>query len=230
MSLGIALFVLVSKSVIAAKQEVSTTSEMQAREIMGTNFFGMKEASKYFGVDPTKEQVIALVKVPWSKEVLHVSKDTHVLVAVFPLSLIDIREQSLKSTASRSLFGQSLWYEKQAFASNKGRVGWQLVRKRCVENSTSKSWKDQQALLPKDEETPKVQVMVYTAVGHYLSTGENLFETVGVRCNDLDDNLGNFRTYLNFCPGHGGFWVHSWFDNEGYGRQSGVGVAAAKKQ
>lgn len=231
-SLEIALVVLVmsiAQPVMAAEQEV-LISEAKAREIMGTNFFGVKEAGKHFGVEPSKEQIAVLAKIPWTEGVLRASKDTHVLVAVFPLSLIDIRERSLKSESRRSLFGQSLWYEKQAFATNKGKVGWQLVRKGQVKDSTSKSWKEQQAALSMDEETPRVQVLAYAVVGYYLNTGEDLFEISNLRCNDLDDTLGNSRIYLHFWPGHGGLWVHSWFDDETYGRSDVVGVSATKKQ
>ena len=68
-----------------------TTSQKRAREIMGKNFFGVEEAIKHFGVNPTRQQLAALSEIPFSEAVLEQSKDTHILVAVFPLSILEIR-------------------------------------------------------------------------------------------------------------------------------------------
>lgn len=61
-----------------------TASQTQASAIMEENFFGIKEAVTYFGVMPSRAQVLALAQVPYSAEVLNKSRRTHVLVAVFP--------------------------------------------------------------------------------------------------------------------------------------------------
>lgn len=67
-----------------------TTSQKRAREIMGRNFFGVEEAIKHFGVNPSRSQLAALAEIPWSEEVLAACRDTHVLVAVLPLSILEI--------------------------------------------------------------------------------------------------------------------------------------------
>src|SRR5262249_53752582 len=146
-----------------------TTSQKRAREIMSRNFFGVEEAIKHFGVNPTRQQTAMLSEVPFSEEVLTACKDTHILVAVFPISILEIRGR-----VDRKLFysHEDAWYNKQAFAKDKGETAWALIRKTPVPNSTSKTWPEQQALLTKDEETPTARVMVYTIIGHYLATGE----------------------------------------------------------
>ena len=151
--------------------------EPTARKIMGKNIFGVKEAIEHFGVNPTRQQILVLSEIPFSEEVLQKAKDTHVLMAVFPLSIL----------VERNLFysHEDAWYNKQAFAKERGETSWQLVRKTPVDNSTSKNWEEQQALISEEDEVPTAQVMVYTIIGHYLATGECLFKRIYVRTSSV---------------------------------------------
>ena len=190
-----------------------------AREIMGKNFFGIEEAIEHFEVNPSKQQIAALAEVPFSEEVLESCKDTHILVAVFPMSILDVRR------AYSSLFDSSTdgWYELEKFARNKGVIGWQLACKTPVEDSTYKNWNEQQKLLGKDDETPSAQVMVYAIVGHYRNMGERLFENVDVRCSCLD--LRSYRVCVgDFVSGK----LRVGDDLDDY-RFSRLGVSAARK-
>ncbi len=197
--------------------EPSTASQKRVREIMGKDFFGVEEAIKHFGVNPTRSQFAALSEVPFSEEVLLQCKDTHVLVAVFPLSILEIREKV------QGLFYQQDWYDKQSFAAEKGETCWQLVRKTEVSDSTSKNWQEQQALLGKDDETPTAQVMVYTIIGYHLNTGERLFEKLYVRTSSVYS--GGHRVHVGSFDAGGLFVSLSW---DGY-RHYFLGVAAARK-
>lgn len=196
-----------------------STSHKNARAIMGKNFFGVEEAIKHFGVNPSKQQLAYLAEVPFTEEVLKSVKDTHVLVAVFPMSILDIRGK-----VERKLFysHDDAWYNKQAFAKDKGEVGWQLVRKVPIADSTNKTWNEQQALLSQDEETPKAQVMVYTIIGHFLASGERLFENIYVRCSDLDS--GGIRVDVGRFAARG-LYVYRWRGDSRSG-----GLSAARKQ
>lgn len=160
-----------------------TTRQKRAREIMGRNMFGVEEAIKHFGVNPSKQQLAALSEAPFTEATLEECKSTHVLVAVFPMSILDIRG---KVECKIFYSHENAWYNKQAFAKDRGEVGWHLIRKTPVENSTSKTWDEQQALIGKNEETPKARVVVYTIVGHFLATDERLFEGIYIRCLDVD--------------------------------------------
>ncbi len=186
---------------------------------MGRNFFGIEEAIKHFGVNPSKAQTAALADVPFTEEVLASCKDTHVLVAVFPMSILDIRGK-----VERKLFWSHSWYNKQAFAKDRGEIGWHLVRKTPVPDSTSKTWDEQQALLDKNEETPSAQVMVYTIIGHYLATGERLFEKLPVVRTSSVGSGGNRVNVGDF--GQGGLSVDGWW---GDGRSGLIGVSSARK-
>jgi hypothetical protein len=153
--------------------------------LIGIPMFGVQEAIQHFGVKPTKSQLAALSVIPFSEAELREVKDTHILVATLPLSVVDI-----KGRVDRSLFysKEDAWYQKEAFAKDKGQAGWHLVRKTIVPNSTSKTYPEQQSLLAENEETPSARVMVYTVIGHYLATGERLFSNIYARCSDLDSN------------------------------------------
>ncbi|HXK32089.1 MAG TPA: hypothetical protein VJ378_01275, partial [Candidatus Paceibacterota bacterium] len=181
-----------------------TTSQKRAREIMGKNFFGVEEAVKHFGVNPTRQQLAALSEIPFSEAVLEQSKNTRVLVAVFPLSILEVRGK-----VEHKLFynHEDAWYNKQSFAKERGEVNWQLVCKTPVDNSISKNWQEQQALIAKDDEVPSAQVIVYTIIGHYLATGERLFEHIYVRTSSVDS--GGHRVSV-------GYFVSGGLDVGGY--------------
>jgi len=197
-----------------------TTSQKRAREIMGKNFFGVEETIRHFGVNPTRQQLAALSEIPFSEAMLEQSKNTHVLVAVFPLSILEIRGK-----VEHELFfnHEDAWYNKQSFAKEHGEVTWQLVHKTPVDNSTSKNWQEQQALLGKNDEVPSAQVMVYTIIGHYLATGERLFEHIYVRTSSVD--LGGDRIGVGLFDSGGLRFNNYWND----GRGDRLGVSSARK-
>lgn len=195
-----------------------TTSQKRAREIMGRNFFGVEEAIQYFGVNPTRQQTLALSEIPFSEAVLQEAKDTHVLVAVFPFSVLEIRGK-----VDSKLFYDQSWYNKESFAKERSEASWQLVRKTPVDNSTSKNWQEQQALIGEEDEVPTAQVMVYTIIGHYLVTGERLFEHIYV-CTSSVASGGHRVGVGRFDSGGlsvGYYWVGSRVDR--------LGVSSARK-
>lgn len=193
-----------------------TTSQKRAREIMGKNMFGVEEAIQHFGVNPTRQQTLALSEIPFSEEVLQKAKDTHVLVAVFPLSVLEIRGK-----VDSKLFYDQSWYNKESsFAKERGETSWQLVLKTPVDNSTSKNWEEQLALI--SEEVPTAQVMVYTIIGHYLATGERLFEHIYVRTSSVDSD--GYRVYVGYFDSDG-LDVYDYWDAY---RDDDVGVSSAR--
>jgi len=196
-----------------------TTTQKLARAI-GIPVFGIEEAVQHFGVKPTRAQLSALAEIPFTEAELRECKDTHILVAVFPMSIIEIRG---KIPRDQRLFYNQDWYNKESFAKDRGEAAWHLVHKTPVANSTSKIWDEQQALLAKNEETPTARVMVYTIIGHFLVTNERLFENVYVRCSDVDSR-GN-RVYVGDFDSDG-LLVHAYW---GGGRSDFLGVASARK-
>lgn len=198
----------------------ATTSQKRAREVMGRNYFGIEEAIRHFGVNPSKQQLAVLSEVPFAEAMLEECKDTHILVAVLSLSILEIRG---KVPDNQCLFYDQDWYNKESFAKDRGEAEWYLIRKTPVPNSTSKNWNEQQALLAKNEEAPTARVMVYTIIGHFLATGERLFEKVYVQCSDVG-SLG-YRVDVGYFVS-AGLRVGSGWDGDRY---DNVGVSSARK-
>ncbi|MDO8520655.1 MAG: hypothetical protein Q7S52_00905 [bacterium] len=198
-----------------------TTSQKRGREIMGRNYFGVEEAIRHFGVNPKRQELTALSDIPFTEAMLEECKSTHVLVAVFPMSVLDIRGK-----VERKLFyrHEDAWYNKQAFAGLRGEVGWHLVRKTPVSNSTSKTWGEQQALLSRDEETPTARVIVYTIIGHLLTTGDRLFENTYVRCSDIDSD--GYRVLVGYIFLADGLYVDRYWDDH---RIAFIGASSSRK-
>ncbi len=155
-----------------------------AEMIMGSNYVGPETASQYFGAKFAKKETALISRIPFSEPTLKECKDSHILVLVPKISILDIRDK-----VERDLFysHEDAWFNKneEEFAKEKGEVVWQLIRKEPVPNSTSKNWEGQKARLLKDEEVPNARVMVYTIISHYKRTGERLFETIYVRTSSL---------------------------------------------
>jgi hypothetical protein len=213
--------IAISREVIDKRLTSLNPQWLRARKIMGENFFGVEEAVKHFGVNPTGQQLAAFSEIPFSEVVLEELKDTHVLVAVFPLSILEVRGKESKLFYDQSLYTGN-WYNKKFFAKERGEVSWQLVRKISVDNSTSKDWQGQQVLLGKDNEVPTAQVMVYTIIGHYLATGERLFEHIYIRTSFLVSggglSVGDFDSR--------GLDIHIYWDDY---RSDSLGVSSARK-
>lgn len=167
---------------------------LRAREIMGTNFFGVEEAVQHFGVKPTPTRLNALADIPFFEKVLLACKDTHILIAVFPLSIMDIRKKVGKIKISQSKKFTAKFYN--AYESVRGIIGWHLVRKTPIDGSTFKSLAEKEALLGQDEMVPTMTVMVYMIVGHFLATGERLFANSAVYTWTLANN--GRRVYVGY--------------------------------
>lgn len=163
----------------------ATISQKRARKIMGTNFLGIVEVRACFGVEFRDEHIkrIGLDKVPFTEAVLKKCKDTHILFAGYPLTIMDIR-----SKISQNLLDplERAWYKKLSFARNdKVKMRWYLIRKDIVPDSTGKTYIEQVHMLSKDEEVPRACEMVYMIVLTYLTTGVRLFPGYYARCRDI---------------------------------------------
>lgn len=160
----------------------TAVSDTEARTIMGENFFGLADAVRHFGVRPTQEDVVRLATVPFSAAVLQACAETHILVAVFPLSILAIRSKAhprLFYEPEKGSYEDELWAQ-----TAPDHVQWHLVLKEPVRHSLLTTWENGTKLLMRKEEVPTAQIMVYTIIGHFLTSGERLFSAVYVRCAD----------------------------------------------
>lgn len=201
-----------------------TVLQKRAHEIMGTNFFGIGEAIRYFGVNPLCEELDALADVPFTQTSLAECQESHILVAVFPLSMVGISER-VESTLFKG--HNASWCTMGVpwvFTLDRGGVSWHLVRKTPAVDSISKSW-DERWILPAaiNEYTPSARIMTYTIIGHFLSTGERLFEGVYVQCPDLGSECDHICIGCFDADGLGITELYSGYHD------AKTGVASARK-
>jgi len=150
----------------------------------GIPFFSFEDAIRFFGVDPTPDQLLSLTK-QLKREKIHNCKNDFILVANFPISILCIQER-----VDDGLFFPDDWYVGKEFAEFAGNnLHYQLIRKNEVPGSFSKEMDEQEGLLEKDELVPNTQEMVYAIIGHFLKTGERLFEgNIHLRTSDCFEN------------------------------------------
>ncbi len=204
-----------------------TSSQVKALEIMGTNFFGIEEAEKHFGLTLSKRQLAYMAEISFSEETLRACKNTHILVAYIPVSIVSVRAKTagVKLPENHRMFYGQDWYDKNEVGNGVSALEWHLVRKTSVPDSKSKTWQDQKSLVDstKIDEVPEANVMVYTIIGHFLNTGERLFEKEYVRTSTLDSD--GFRVVVGYFDSEG-LYASRWSDGS---RGGSFGVSAGRK-
>ncbi len=182
----------------AAKTSVNVaTLHAAQRAIMGSNFLGIEEVERAFGVKYTPVQRAKLATIPFSEDVLRACSETHVLVAGFSMSVNDVREKVKENSVNLFKLPHRLgWYKDESLANVSIECRWYLLRKKPLDDSVAKIYSDQLALIPKDEENPWARDVVFAAIVLLLSTGERLFEHIGVRCKDQTPE--GYRVRLDF--------------------------------
>lgn len=198
-------------------------SQKRAQKIMGSdNFFGVEDAIKFFGIKPSKKQLAILKEIPYSESLLKKLKNSHILVAFFPFSILNIRKKVL--TGLFSADQENSCYDEEPFAKEKGEVGWRLISKFSISSAFHNYYEKQQEFLTEQEEVPSAQIMTYAIMGHYLKTGERLFKTYFVYVSSLSSDgrhvlLGYFNS--------DGFSIAISWNQDGWG--SHIGLASAYK-
>ncbi|MDE2019867.1 MAG: hypothetical protein KGJ13_05995 [Patescibacteria group bacterium] len=182
-----------------------TPSQIRAREIMGKNFLGIEEAIRHYGAAYTEEQLAALAEIRdedghiITEAELEECKNTHLLVAGFPMTILDIRKKAPSKKPKKAFYSyKDAWYNTQAFATDE-LVGlcWHLIRKTAVDDSFSKAYQNQTPLLGANDYVPRACNLVYAVMLYFMVTGERLFANCYVRTVTLDSDgyrvdVGNF--------------------------------------
>ena len=187
-------------------------SQIKAAEIMGKNVFGIAEAMKYYKVKPTKKELKELEVVPFSEEKLRAYAATHILVADFGLSVMDVWEQHGELFYCR----MDPWYGNRCeakWARKRVKAQWRLLRKTAVPDSFNKYLSEQEALLTKEEEVPEAREMVYMVIEHYLATDEMLFWSGYVRTKNLSGDGRRIRIGRFDSSGLG---IDFWYGDANY--------------
>lgn len=185
---------------------------------MGGNFHDPAQWASQCGFRLTKAHKATFAEVPFSAELLKLCKDTHILVPILKLSIMQLHGKF------NGLFYQKddPWYRTEAFANKQAEVGWILLRREVVPGSTSRSWTDQQALVPEGEQVPSATELVQAVICHAVLTEERLLPSLYARTSSVDSggsrvNVGRFDA--------DGLSVGYWRGNA----SSFVGLAGARK-
>ncbi|MEK7639953.1 MAG: hypothetical protein AAB424_02360 [Patescibacteria group bacterium] len=196
-----------------------STDQKRARDIMGSNFLGVEDIIKHFGISLTDDEVSLLRDIRFTEAQLQECKDTHVLFPGYPLSILEIRDR-----VPNAMFYSQDWYNDEKF-TKKEKVGlhWYLIRKDIVENSTSKTYQEQTALLTSNEEVPRACEVIYLIMLYFLAYQKRLFEKVYARCSNLSSD-GNRVDVGNFDAK--GLYVYSNWDDY---RLVYLGVSSRRK-
>lgn len=196
---------------------INATSLAKASQIMGENFLHAQAAKKFHTSFLSREYPIT-AEVPCSADILYEYQNTHILVCVPRLSIIDIH-----SRVNSGIFFEhdKIWYEQQFFATDRAPAKWYLIRKTAIPGSESLIW-DKQILLLSDKETiPPARVMTYAVIAYYLMTGQKLFRNQFVFTSDVD-SLAQ-RVGIGWLKD--GIFIRSlWVDNQ----EDRLGLASMK--
>lgn len=207
----------------AGAHEASTDQKL-ARAIFGLSFIGPKDVAELLKVQFSAKQLTQLEPIPFTEATLQEVRNTHVLVAGFPLSIDEIR----RKVPHLFCTSEGGWYANEAFARKKVRLAWHLVRRDIVPGSTNRPFtKDEKGpgqleLLGENEFVPRASEMVYAAILGAMAAGSRIPENVYGRTEDID-SFGN-RVIVGFYSGRLSIFRY-WVD----GRRSDFGLAAARK-
>ena len=147
---------------------------------MGENFFGTKEAVKFFKVKLKAEESAKWENVPFGEDALRGRRETHVLVLYFPLSISQIRDRAGNLFAKQNP-GVSENFMKKSEGIE---PGWKLVRKVPASTTIATNSYLSEKYLSWGEKIPEVRIMVYTIVGHALARGKRLLPFAYARCRE----------------------------------------------
>ncbi len=149
----------------------------RAREIMGSNYFGVEENERHFGIVLSDADAEKFESVYFSEEALVKMKDTHILVLVLPgPSIVDIGAMLPAGGVAYC----NAWVASQPFAADAGGNGrWVLMKKSLLANSLNLLESEQVKLFATGSEyMPSVRELVYILAGYYLKTNEVLLTGV----------------------------------------------------
>jgi hypothetical protein len=160
---------------------------------------GPLEAQWAFGKTFTEEQLAAFRKLPFSHRTLEECRESHLLIAGCPLSIMDIFRKHRRQFAPH--FAPQ-HYDDQFARKQKVAARWYLLRKEAVPGSLGLHCPAQYALLNRQtEQVPLSCEVLYACILHALTTGEHLYPGTIVRCRDFiqfnerDERLGGW--YIN---------------------------------
>ncbi len=223
------------------KRRCQNPEWLVARHIMGKHFLGIEEAINHFSINPSAEDLECLKHIPFKRETLEAHRNNHVLVAVMPFSIMDLRAFCCGQYSWLIWKGQDRsishdWYTDEPFASAKGEAVWQLI---CVANRTPPdekrkeeyNWAEFQTLIKAGEYIPEARSLVYIALLRYLDSRESLYGaggTVSATAVGQNEHV-SLKLDMRYPPGGIGLFRRNDEYKSLYNRIHGLGCATALK-
>jgi len=192
-----------------------TSSQRFAHHIMGKHFLGVPKVERHLGVTLSDEVIKGLALIPYSDQELRECAKTHVLWIDMGMSIVALeyhmwlREQELRKGTYEKLFVherlREFRYHEKPYAKHGSATEprWRLTRYIPVENSLNHPWEEQCQLVAPHEEIPSAREIFNLCTLLFLSTGERIFEDIGVRTSDLDVDTKQRVNVIGFTEGFG---------------------------
>lgn len=170
---------------------MDTTSLIEAKEIMGSNFIGTDELMPFFSFIGEIPKLIDL-PIPFTSQKLKESSKDYILVLVvseaisgWHCNILNLRTKFGTDPAiSEPCFYNQDWYLNEEFVKSDIQPGWYLIKKRVDESSRSISPdKLENELFIK---FPRAVLCTYVFFAYYFYTKSYLWEYDFVWCVDHD--------------------------------------------
>ena len=194
-----------------------------ARAILGDDFISPEEVAKARGLKYSPKQLRQLAEsLPRESVLKELKRDGYALVPRPPkvLSLLEIRD--LKTAIFYTPTGG--WYSdpREKFATaDKTVFGWLAIKKTMVAGSTSKTWNEQNPLLPESDRVPNAAEFAWFLTTYLEVRKNRLFQGLYARTSSVDADGGHVG--LGF-DGES-LYVRSCWDGYPY---SNLGLASAR--
>ena len=204
-------------------------------ELPDLDCFAVADWNATYRIALAPEQVAAVGSFPWSEATLNspcpfnpgkMVRETHfAFVGVDSVTMMELQRLNPQATEPRFYsYAPGAWYSKEKFAT-KTKLGlrWYLLLKDIVPNSESKTFKEQQAMLPKEYEVPSAVAETAKDMLIYKKTGKYVNPNRYARTSDLDS--GGDRVSVGRCDADG-VNVYDYWDDL---RDGDIGVGACRK-
>ena len=195
-----------------------------AKTILGKDFISPEDVmNSRKGITYTDEQLAQFGETVPAQEILQWCRDNNFMLVAGPnrpMSLLEIR--TMKNGYFYSKEGG--WYAYQKFAqSDKVETKWYMIRKDIVPESTSRNWKEQQALISNVETVPNSAEFTWAITTYKAIRGVCLFVGIYARTSSLDSD--GDHVYVGIFDGKG-LYVYRIWDSF---RLSDLGLSVARK-
>jgi hypothetical protein len=170
---------------------LDTETQAAAREIMRMNFLGLEEVRRHYGIHYSRREQQKLAKVPYSTYTLERYAETHLLVAGYPLTILDILRKnpgliiSIRNTIlDCTPRNPEEWLQNESWAKDaKVELRWHLIPKTLI--NRAREWQ-----MMHGEYICRACEITYAVILYYLARGERLLPDVYATCADVQNEKG----------------------------------------